>query len=104
MYALDSNNRYHNRLIDAVKAEVRAAVKRVLRMREVRPEHFDFLIDRIMEQAAALHADWPLGGVTSIGDANIKYFLALLTHSPGALYLNSPPSRPPNSHAPHAVT
>jgi hypothetical protein len=100
VYALDSNNRYHNRLIDAVKAEVRAAVKRVLRMREVRPEHFDFLIDRIMEQAAALHADWPLGGVTSIGDANIKYFLALLTHSPGALYLNSPPSRPPNSHAP----
>ena len=45
---------------DAVKAEVRAAVKRVLRTRQVQPEHFDFLIDRIMEQAAALYADWPL--------------------------------------------
>ena len=45
---------------DAVRAEVRAAVRRVLRTREVRREHFDFLIDRIMEQAAALYADWPL--------------------------------------------
>ncbi|HMC60289.1 MAG TPA: type I restriction enzyme endonuclease domain-containing protein [Candidatus Solibacter sp.] len=45
---------------DAVRAEVRAAVRRVLRMREVRREHFDFLIERIMEQAAALYADWPL--------------------------------------------
>ena len=45
---------------DAVRAEVRAAVRRVLRTREVRPEHFDFLIQRIMEQAAALYSDWPL--------------------------------------------
>jgi type I restriction enzyme R subunit len=45
---------------DAVRAEVRAAVRRVLRTREVRREHFDFLIERIMEQAAALYADWPL--------------------------------------------
>jgi type I restriction enzyme R subunit len=45
---------------DAVKAEVRAAVRRVLRMREVRREDFDYLIERIMEQAAALYADWPV--------------------------------------------
>jgi type I restriction enzyme, R subunit len=45
---------------DAVRAEVRAAVRRVLRAREVRREHFDYLIERIMEQAAALYADWPL--------------------------------------------
>jgi type I restriction enzyme R subunit len=45
---------------DAVRAEVRAAVRRVLRTRQVRREHFDFLIERIMEQAAALYADWPL--------------------------------------------
>jgi type I restriction enzyme, R subunit len=45
---------------DAVRAEVRAAVRRVLRTREVRREHFDFVIERIMEQAAALYADWPL--------------------------------------------
>jgi hypothetical protein len=45
---------------DAVRAEVRAAVRRALRMKEVKREHFDFLIERIMEQAAALYADWPL--------------------------------------------
>jgi type I restriction enzyme R subunit len=45
---------------DAVRAEVRAAVRRVLRMREVRREDFDYLIERIMEQAAALYADWPV--------------------------------------------
>lgn len=44
---------------DAVKAEVRAAVRRVLRTRGVQREHFDFVIERIMEQAA-LYADWPL--------------------------------------------
>jgi hypothetical protein len=44
---------------DAVRAEVRAAVRQVLRTRQVRREHFDFLIERIMEQAAALYADWP---------------------------------------------
>jgi type I restriction enzyme, R subunit len=45
---------------DAVKAEVRAAVRRVLRTRGVQREHFDFVIERIMAQAAALYADWPL--------------------------------------------
>jgi len=44
---------------DAVRAEVRAAVRRVLRTRQVRREHFEFVIERIMEQAA-LYADWPL--------------------------------------------
>jgi hypothetical protein len=38
---------------------MRAAVRQVLRTRQVRREHFDFLIERIMEQAAALYADWP---------------------------------------------
>lgn len=45
---------------DTVKAEVRAAVRRVLRMREVRREDFDYVIERIMEQAAALYAHWPV--------------------------------------------
>ena len=43
---------------DDVKAEIRAAVKRVLRKREVRAEDFDPLVERIMEQAEALYANW----------------------------------------------
>ena len=43
-----------------VKAGVRAAVKRVLRARGVRAEHFDAIVGRIMEQAEALYAEWPL--------------------------------------------
>lgn len=39
--------------------EVRTAVRRVLRARAVRREDFDFLVERIMEQAAALYARWP---------------------------------------------
>lgn len=42
-----------------VKAEVRAAVKRVLRNRGVRSEDFDQFVDGFMTQAAALFADWP---------------------------------------------
>jgi len=45
---------------DDVKAEIRAAVKRVLRRREVRADDFDPLVERIMEQAEALYADWPV--------------------------------------------
>jgi type I restriction enzyme, R subunit len=45
---------------DDVKAEIRAAVKRVLRKRDVRAEDFDPLVERIMEQAEALYADWPV--------------------------------------------
>ena len=45
---------------DTVKAEVRSAVRRVLRAREVRREDFDYLIERVMEQAVALYASWPL--------------------------------------------
>ncbi len=45
---------------DDVKSEIRAAVKRVLRKREVRAEDFDPLVERIMEQAEALYADWPV--------------------------------------------
>ena len=42
-----------------VKAEIRAAVKRVLRNRNVRAEDFDLLIGKIMAQAEALYAEWP---------------------------------------------
>ena len=45
---------------DDVKAEIGAAVKRVLRKRDVRAEEFDPLVERIMEQAEALYADWPV--------------------------------------------
>jgi hypothetical protein len=38
---------------------VRAAVRRVLRARNVQREHFDFVIERIMAQAEALYANWP---------------------------------------------
>lgn len=43
-----------------VKAGVRAAVKRVLRVRGVGAEHFEAIVGRIMEQAEAVYADWPL--------------------------------------------
>jgi len=43
-----------------VKAEIRAAVKRVLRNRNVRAEDFDQFVDRVMTQAVALFADWPI--------------------------------------------
>lgn len=45
---------------EAVKAEVRAAVKRVLRGRGVQREHFDMILSSIMAQAEALYRDWPL--------------------------------------------
>lgn len=43
-----------------VKAEVRAAVKLILRKRNIRQEDFDPIIARVMKQAEALYADWPL--------------------------------------------
>jgi type I restriction enzyme R subunit len=43
-----------------VKAAVKAAVKRVLRRRSVREEDFDAFLDRIMEQAEAIYAAWPV--------------------------------------------
>lgn len=43
-----------------VKAAVRAAVRRVLRRRNVKEEDFDPFLDRIIQQAEALYADWPL--------------------------------------------
>lgn len=42
-----------------VKASVKAAVKRVLRRREVKPEDFDGLTDAVLGQAVALWKDWP---------------------------------------------
>ena len=43
-----------------VKAAIRAAVKRVLRTRGVRAEDFDYVVDKLMEQAEVLYRDWPL--------------------------------------------
>ncbi len=43
-----------------VKAGVRAAVKRVLRHKGVRAEDFDRFVERIMAQAEALYAEWPV--------------------------------------------
>ncbi|GFO81285.1 MAG: hypothetical protein A49_09120 [Methyloceanibacter sp.] len=43
-----------------VKAEIRAAVKRVLRNRGVRAEDFNEFVERFMVQAVALFADWPI--------------------------------------------
>ncbi len=42
-----------------VRAEVRAAVKRVLRRRKIREQDFEPFLNRIIEQAEALYADWP---------------------------------------------
>lgn len=43
-----------------VKSEVRVAVKNVLRRKNIRAEQFDFILNRVMEQAAALYEEWPL--------------------------------------------
>jgi type I restriction enzyme, R subunit len=45
---------------DNVKANVQAAVKLVLRRRQVRGDHFQFILNRIMEQAEARYEDWPM--------------------------------------------
>ena len=43
-----------------VKAAVSAAVKRVLRNKGIKKEHFQPLVTLIMQQAEALYADWPV--------------------------------------------
>lgn len=43
-----------------VKAGVQAAVKMVLRRRGVRGEHFQFILNRVMEQAEARYESWPM--------------------------------------------
>lgn len=43
---------------DAVKAEIRSAVKRVLRRRNVRSEDLESFTEKIMVQAAAMFGDW----------------------------------------------
>ena len=45
---------------DDVKAGVRAAVRRILRARGVRAEHFEPLLASVMAQAEALYAAWPV--------------------------------------------
>lgn len=45
---------------DQVRAEIRAAVKRVLRKREVREADFEPFIARFIQQAEAQYAEWPL--------------------------------------------
>ena len=47
---------------EAVKASIVSAVKMVLRRRGVRKKHFQFILNRVMEQAEALYADWPASG------------------------------------------
>lgn len=42
-----------------VQSQLRAAVKRTLQKRGVKPEHLEPISVRIMEQAAATFADWP---------------------------------------------
>ena len=43
-----------------VKAEVRAAVKMVLRKKKIKAEQFEFILGRIMEQAEALYENYPV--------------------------------------------
>ena len=43
-----------------VQAQIRAAVKRVLRKRGVREADFEPFIARFIQQAEAQYADWPL--------------------------------------------
>ena len=45
---------------DQARAEIRAAVKRVLRSRGIREADFEPFIERFMRQAEAQYADWPL--------------------------------------------
>ena len=43
-----------------VKADVRATVRMVLRRRGVKAEHLESFVNRVMVQAEALYAEWPL--------------------------------------------
>lgn len=43
-----------------VKASVQASVKMVLRRRNIQKDHFQFILNRIMEQAEARYEDWPM--------------------------------------------
>ena len=45
---------------DQVRAEIRAAMKRVLRKREVRQADFEPFIARFIQQAEAQFPEWPL--------------------------------------------
>jgi type I restriction enzyme R subunit len=45
---------------DDVKAGIRAAVRRVLKRRNIKPEDFDEFVINIMAQAEALYSNWPL--------------------------------------------
>jgi len=46
---------------EEVKATVRAAVKRTLRRKKVKTEHFEPMMSAFLEQAEALWRDWPVG-------------------------------------------
>jgi hypothetical protein len=43
-----------------VMAEVRAAVKRVLRRRGVKEEDFEPFLQRLIDQATVLYENWPV--------------------------------------------
>lgn|SRR5438552_1069553 len=53
------NDVYRVDLLRDLIHDVLQTVKRVLRKRDVRAEDFETLVERIMEQAEALYADWP---------------------------------------------
>jgi type I restriction enzyme R subunit len=43
-----------------VKAGVQTAVKNTLRRKKIKADQFEFILRRVMEQAEALYADWPV--------------------------------------------
>jgi hypothetical protein len=45
---------------DSIKVAVQSGVKLVLRRKRVKPDEFDFILNRVMEQAAALYSEWPI--------------------------------------------
>jgi len=51
-----------------VKATVRAAVKRVLRRKNVRQEDLEPFLGYILQQAEALYADWPVGVYAAVNE------------------------------------
>jgi hypothetical protein len=45
---------------DDVRAAIRAAVRRALRKRYVGEDELDAVVERLMAQAEALYAEWPV--------------------------------------------
>jgi type I restriction enzyme R subunit len=47
---------------ESVRSDIKVAVKKVLRQKKIKEEHFDMFLDRFMKQAEVLYADWPSAG------------------------------------------